>query len=216
VDTSVGDTLALDGRPLGRRGMQTRQRLLAATEELLSSHGVRDLRVVDIARRVGTSPATFYQYFKDVEEATLLLAEEIVDEMPAVAGIIDRSWSGKAGMDTARDLVRAFVGLWDDHRAVLRVRNLAAQEGDPRFREVRNRALSAITDRLAARISESQRAGRVSQALGPWAAAAALVALMERMAAYHFDLEARGVAGEEMVETVAAIVYQTVSGRSAP
>ena len=61
--------VALDGRPLGKRGAQTRRRLLDATATLLETHGIRDLRVVDIARAVGTSPATFYQYFRDVEEA---------------------------------------------------------------------------------------------------------------------------------------------------
>src|SRR5947209_9300350 len=57
------DVVAIDGRPLGRRAQQTRRRLLDATQELLESRSIRDVRVVDIARAVGTSPATFYQYF---------------------------------------------------------------------------------------------------------------------------------------------------------
>jgi len=69
------DSVALDGRALGRRGQQTRTRLLEATAQMLERVGLRDLRVVDIARVVGTSPATFYQYFRDVEEAVLALAE---------------------------------------------------------------------------------------------------------------------------------------------
>ncbi|MCZ6821632.1 MAG: helix-turn-helix domain containing protein, partial [Deltaproteobacteria bacterium] len=73
------------GRPLGRRALETRRRLLDATAELLGKRGVREIRVVEIARKVDTSPATFYQYFKDVEEATLALAEEAAQEMPALA-----------------------------------------------------------------------------------------------------------------------------------
>ena len=53
------EPVAIDGRALGRRGALTRRRLLKATAELLETHGIRDLRVVDIAREVGTSPATF-------------------------------------------------------------------------------------------------------------------------------------------------------------
>src|SRR5262245_41368557 len=76
----VDQIQALDGRSLGPRGVETRRRLLDATRVLLETHGVRDLRVVDIAREVGTSPATFYQYFRDVEEAVLALAAEVGDE----------------------------------------------------------------------------------------------------------------------------------------
>jgi hypothetical protein len=37
--------------------------------------------------------------------------------------------------------------------------------------------------------------------------------MMERMAAYHLDLEPRGTTREELVETVARIIHQTVTGR---
>ncbi|MBW2294605.1 MAG: TetR/AcrR family transcriptional regulator, partial [Deltaproteobacteria bacterium] len=73
------------GRVLGKRAQGTRQRLLDSTEQLLEAQSLRDLRVIDIARNVGASPATFYQYFKDVEEAVLALAEQASQEMPAVA-----------------------------------------------------------------------------------------------------------------------------------
>jgi AcrR family transcriptional regulator len=53
-------SVAADGRALGRRGLRTRHRSLEPTGGLLETDGVRDLRVVDIAREVGTSPATFY------------------------------------------------------------------------------------------------------------------------------------------------------------
>jgi AcrR family transcriptional regulator len=70
----VTEPLALDGRALGQRGARTRRRLLDATSQLLETEGIRDLRVVEIARVVGTSPATFYQYFRDVDDAVLALA----------------------------------------------------------------------------------------------------------------------------------------------
>src|SRR5580765_2553541 len=123
------EPVAIDGRALGRRGALTRRRLLQATGELLETHGVRDLRVVDIARAVGTSPATFYQYFRDVEEAVLVLAEEVGEDLAPVGELLAGDWPGSDSLDRARALVETFVGYWDDHRAVLRTRNLAAQEG---------------------------------------------------------------------------------------
>jgi AcrR family transcriptional regulator len=206
--------VALDGRSLGKRGAATRRRLLDATSTLLETHGVRDLRVVDIAREVGTSPATFYQYFRDVEEAVLALAAEVGEDLAPIGELLARPWEGSSGLASARELVDAFVAYWDAHRAVLRTRNLAAQEGDQRFRSVRIDALRPLREGLAAKVEEAQRAGRVAAELTPMAAAAALAAMMERMAAFHVELEIWGVERPDLVETTARIVYQTVTGSS--
>jgi len=213
VSTSPGER-ALDqsGRELGPRALQTRQRLLDATSQLLAERSVRDVSVVDIARTAGTSPATFYQYFKDVSEATLRLAEQAADEMPEMLGIISGSWDGSDGLERARRLVDAFVRHWDEHRAVLLVRNLAADEGDRRFLRVRQKAMTPVLARLAEQVIGGQQAGRVDSAIVPQAAAAALGAILERLAAYHRELETVGVRREDIVETCARIVLQTVRG----
>ena len=205
----------IDGRALGRRGAQTRQRLLDATAELLETHGIRDLRVVDIARVVGSSPATFYQYFRDVEAAVLALAQEAGDEIAPLVALLDAPWDAQRGLDDARALVDGFVDYWDRHRAVLRIRNLAAQEGDERFREVRNRTLQAFMSSLAAKIGEARDAGRVVGEMSPVAASAALVALIERMAAFHRELAQLGISRDDLVETTARIIHQTVAGQAA-
>ena len=71
------DPRAADGRVPGRRGLATRQRMMDATGVLLETVAYRDLKVVDIAREAGTSPATFYQYFPDVEAAVLAMAADL-------------------------------------------------------------------------------------------------------------------------------------------
>jgi AcrR family transcriptional regulator len=209
----VGEVVAIDGRQLGRRAQQTRRRLLDATQELLEAHPIREVRVVDIARAVGTSPATFYQYFADVESAVLVLAEEVADELDPIAHLLDEPWRGKAGLDSARHLVDSFVSYWDRYRAILRVRNLASEEGDPRFREVRIRALSRITDRLRNQVIDAQAAGRVAAEIEPYAAAAGLVAMLERMASHHVSIEDRGLSRDALVETLARVVHGTVTGK---
>jgi AcrR family transcriptional regulator len=171
--------------------------------------------VVDIARHAGTSPATFYQYFKDANEATLVLAEEAADELHAVVELMDGAFEGKAGLERARQLVEAFVQHWDRHRSVLLVRNLAADEGDRRFLRVRQKAMTPVLARLAKQVSEGQAAGRVDPAIVPQAAAAALGAILERLAAYHRELEMVGVKREDLVDTCARIVVQTLGGAAA-
>jgi AcrR family transcriptional regulator len=208
----VNPDVALDGRPLGKRGAQTRRRFLDATATLLETHGIRDLRVADIAREVGTSPATFYQYFRDVEDAVLALAAAVGDEVFPLTRLLDDPWAGERGLDAARALVDGFFDYWDRHRAVLRTRNLAAQEGDARFREIRNRTLGEFTTRFDRQITAARASGAIASQISPPAAAAALVALIERMAAFHEDLEPMGIGRADLVETTACIIHQTVAG----
>ena len=204
---------AIDGREIGERGAATRRRLLDATAALLRDNGVRDLRVVDIARSVGTSPATYYQYFRDVEDAVMVLAEEIgTDDVIPIAVVFEEPWQGAAGLESARTLVDAFFTLWDRHHAVLRTRNLAAQEGDTRFREIRNRTNRPFLEGFAAQVRTHQATRSVAQEIAPIAAAAALIALIERMAAFHVELRSLGVDRADVVETTARICFQTVVG----
>ncbi|HEY8492735.1 MAG TPA: TetR family transcriptional regulator [Myxococcota bacterium] len=201
------------GRPLGPRAVATRRRLLEATEALLDERRVREVSVAEIARRAGTSPATFYQYFRDVEEATLELARVAADRVHEAIQPLASDWPGARGLDAARALVEVFLRRWDEHRAVLLFANVAAEQGDRRFRKVRTQAMHPLIDALAARIAASRAPG---DGLHPVAAAAALGAILERLAAYHEELEVLGVSRTDLVETVARMLYATVTGREAP
>lgn len=201
-----------NGRVLGPRAQQTRQRLLEATEELLQQGSLRDLRVSEIARKVGASPATFYQYFRDVEDAVLRLSEQASREVPEMLKVMDGSWKGDAGLDRARLLVDAFIRHWDRHQAVLRVRNLASDEGDEAFRNVRSHAMLPVLTALAERVEDAQERGEVSAGHHPHAAAAAMAAILERLAAYRRELEVFGVTRDHLVETSALIIHRIVTG----
>ena len=201
-----------NGRVLGPKALATRERLLDETQALLENGSLRELRVVEIARKAGTSPATFYQYFKDVEDAVLCLAEQAGEDVPAVVEMIGGPWSGVAGLANARAVVDAFIRHWDENRAVLRVRNLASEEGDLRFQRVRRRTLSPVIEAFAEQFEGGLRAGTISSQIHPYAGAAALAAILERMAAYHVELEGFGMTRQDLVESCARILAQTLVG----
>jgi len=211
-DHPPDELLDQSGRPLGPRARDTRRRLLDAAAVLLGERSLRELRVIDIARRVETSPATFYQYFKDVRDAVLCLAQEATNEMPAVVDLIRGSWEGGAGLDRSRGIVDAFIRYWDAHFSILRVRNQASDEGDADFVRVRSQAMTPVLDALATTIETHQRNGKVSDDVSPQAAAAAMAAILERLAAYHRELELVGVRREDLVATSARILYATITG----
>src|SRR5437016_5196987 len=106
---------------------------------MLRSTSYRDLKVVEIAREAGTSPATFYQYFPDVEEAILALAEEMASAGNERLTSIVRTgkWRGAAGFATAQAIADAYVSFWDDNWPLMRVIDLTSAEGNERFRSIR-------------------------------------------------------------------------------
>lgn len=210
---SSEDRPAADGRLPGRRGRATRQKLLDATAGLLETSSYRELKVVDIARKAGTSPATFYQYFPDVEAAILSLGEVMVLQGPVLAEPIGGSWRGRAGYDTALRLVEGFLEFWEEHEAVLRVVDLAIAEGDRRFRAIRNRLLEPVTFALIEAITQHQSTGRVPDTVDPRAQAAVLLSMLAHVAEHRHGLEAWGVTRGQALESMARIVAWSVTGR---
>ena len=212
--TAALAVIGQDGRPLGARAIRTRTKLLECTQELLTERPARDVSVVEIARRAETSPATFYQYFADIEEAALELASAAAEEVPAILEPLAADWTGPQGLGAARTVVDAFVRHWDQHHAALLFRNVAAEQGDRRFQKVRIKAMHPVLQELAKKI-ESSHAGENRVGMDPIAAAAALAAILERLSAYHHELEVLGVSREQLVETCARILHQIVTGRIA-
>ena len=207
------DLRAADGRVPGRRGRATRQRLLECTRDMLTTSTYRDVKVIDIARDAGTSPATFYQYFADVEAAVLVLAEEMAQQGQHLTEIItDGSWAGPDALATSLELVDAILEFWDRHRPVLRVMDLATEEGDGRFQKIRVRLLNDITNALADVTRRSQGPGGVPKGLDPMAVAGSLVSMLAHTAAHQYGFEFWGIRTAKLREAMARQVSWSVTG----
>lgn len=205
---SPGQLRAVDGRVPGRRGRQTRDKLLRATAELLAQRSYRDLTVVEIAKSAGTSTATFYQYFEDVQAAIAELAHELGAEGPGLTGIVSSaSWQDE-GYRAALRLVDAFLDLWERHRAILRVVDLANAEGDLRFTNIRTHLLSQVTEALRDAVVRCSDART-----DPRAQASALVSLLAHVAEHRYGFEFWGIKLDDMRHSTARLVAWGVSGR---
>ena len=208
---------ASDGRTPGRRGLATRRRLLDETAELLKSVTYREVKVVDIARQAGTSPATFYQYFPDVESAILVLAEDMAEQRHRFSGIVRSStWQGRHGYDAALELADAFIDFWSEHHAVVRVIDLATAEGDGRFANIRTRLLHDVSGALAETIAEGKAAGKLPDVVDPPATAGVLVAMLAHVSNHRFGFESWGVRTADLRTSMARIIYTAVTGRKPP
>ncbi|CAM5741890.1 putative Nucleoid occlusion factor SlmA [Streptomyces afghaniensis 772] [Streptomyces afghaniensis] len=210
----TGQVRTVDGRVAGRRGQATRQKLLDCLSEMLSSSPYRDVKVIDVARKAGTSPATFYQYFPDVEGAVLEIAEQMATEGAALTELLKgRSWAGKAGWQTAQELVDGFLEFWRKNDAILRVVDLGAAEGDKRFYKLRMKILNSVNNSLADSVAELQAKGRVDKDVNPAAVAGSLVAMLAAVASHQKGFSSWGVKQAELKPNLALLVHLGVTGR---
>ncbi|MEU2559142.1 TetR family transcriptional regulator [Streptomyces longispororuber] len=210
----TGQVRTVDGRVAGRRGQATRQKLLDCLSEMLSSSPYRDVKVIDVARKAGTSPATFYQYFPDVEGAVLEIAEQMAAEGAELTTLLEgRSWTGKAGWQTSQDLVEGFLDFWRKNDAILRVVDLGAAEGDKRFYKIRMKILNSVNNSLADTVKELQAKGKVDKDVSPAAMAGSLVAMLAAVASHQRGFQSWGVKQAELKPNLATLVHLGVTGK---
>ncbi|MFE6154654.1 TetR family transcriptional regulator [Streptomyces sp. NPDC057889] len=210
----TGQVRTVDGRVAGRRGQATRQKLLECLGEMLSSSPYRDVKVIDVARKAGTSPATFYQYFPDVEGAVLEIAEQMAMEGAGLTQLLEgRSWVGKAGWQTSQELVDGFLEFWRKNDAILRVVDLGAAEGDKRFYKIRMKILNSVNNSLTDTVKELQAKGKVDKDVSPAAMAGSLVAMLAAVASHQKGFQTWGVKQAELKPNLALLVHLGVTGK---
>ncbi|MDQ0787614.1 AcrR family transcriptional regulator [Streptomyces sp. B3I7] len=210
----TGQVRTVDGRVAGRRGQATRQKLLDCLGEMLSSSPYRDVKVIDVARKAGTSPATFYQYFPDVEGAVLEIAERMAGESAVLGELVEgRSWTGRSGWTTAHEFVDGFLDFWRKNDAILRVVELGAAEGDKRFHKIRMKILNSLHGSLSEAIAELQSKGRVDKDVHPAAMAGSIVTMLAAVASHQKGPQSWGVKAAELKPNLALLVYMGVTGR---
>jgi AcrR family transcriptional regulator len=179
---------------------------------LLQEQGILDLRVVDISRDIGSSPATFYQYFNDVDEAILELSKEATEDEKPLVALLQPSWTESDGLERAGRFVDAYMVYWDTHHAVLRARNLKAEEGNRHFRAVRTEANLLVMDALQAMVTEGIATKRLPDSLDPFTTAAAVVAMCERLFAFQTEMARRGANRSAIRNTLATLLCSALTG----
>ncbi len=198
--------------------MATRERLLEHTSRLLATTTYRDLKVVDIARDAGVSPATFYQYFPDAESAVLALADRLIGEggERLTQPFRTATWEGRSAYETCEDLAAAFLDFWAEHSSLMAVIDLAALEGDQRFRDSRTHLLSKFTLLAEQVISDQQQLGFAPVDLNPMATAVVLVSMLAHVAAHQYGIGGAGVRTVDLRVAMARQIYTGVTGRIPP
>ena len=137
------------GQRLGRKGQETRERILSAALHILESGLKGPLTLTGVAREASVAMTTLYLYFPDLGE--LILAALIRVMNTAEAAFMDRlrpRWPDEALCDRAREFIRAHYEFWRRHAAILHLRNSFADARDLRFLDYRHRMMRPLLDLL--------------------------------------------------------------------
>src|SRR3984885_2821207 len=116
---AVDESGAPDGRPLTRRGRETRQRIVAAAAGLMFDNGVAETTLEDIRAAAGVSGSQVYHYFADKQA----LVRAVIDYQTDV--VLDAQGAHLDRLDTLPGL-RAWRDFLVDHQ-----RSLGCRGGCP-------------------------------------------------------------------------------------
>lgn len=155
---------------------------MAAAHELLQTMSAVSLTATAIARQAKTSSSTFYVYFDDVSDVVLALATEASEDIGAVMASLGDWRAGQSTEAGARAFFNVYSAYWDQHRAILSLRNMEADRGDMRFRRIRSDAGLKVIWQLGAIIREGHPDNLLSEERAV-ARATVIFAAIERLAA---------------------------------
>ena len=106
-------------QPVTRRGQQTRDKLLAAAEDIIGTKGYDRTSIAEITQSAGVAQGTFYIYFPDKKAVLVELVRELSHSLrqeiaQAIAGLSERLAIERAGL-------RAFFDFTHRHRNLYKI-----------------------------------------------------------------------------------------------
>ncbi|MCX7283203.1 MAG: TetR/AcrR family transcriptional regulator [Novosphingobium sp.] len=125
----------LNGQKLGRKGRDTRDRIIAVAEEILAEQGDAGLITLsEVARRASIRIGTLYLYFADMTELILAVLEPVMATIEdEYVHLVRAYWPDDDLNARAHQFVQAYFGFWARHSRVLHLRNSMADRGDERM-----------------------------------------------------------------------------------
>ena len=217
--TAVIETPKPDGVPVRRANAArskrakseiTRARLCNAASRLIEQKSLRAITVSELTALAGVAPSTFYIYFADVDGAVLALLEDAEATMPDLAAAA-RAIAPDRPEPGVRTLLTQYLAFWDKNYALLRIRNLAADEGEARFREARGKMLGPMLFALAEKVEEI-RGTELSKRTPPLAVASVISGSMERLASFiRFEHASPDMSRKRLIDTQIFVICQILT-----
>ncbi len=152
----------LNGQRLGRKGRDTRERiLLAATRLLYCDAGRSPISLSAVAREASLGMTSLYNYFSDLTEVLVAVLEPVMASAEDVyLGALRKRWDDGELGDRCYDFVSNYQAFWQKHSRLLHLRNAMSDQQDPRMTSQRIKSTQPIIGLLAEQMDGDSRAPR--------------------------------------------------------
>jgi AcrR family transcriptional regulator len=167
-------------KPLSRKGVRTRARLVEAAKKVFERDGFLDARIVDIAETANLAPGSFYHYFDSKEEIFREVAQAQEERLTAPPER-DATSANLSPMDRIRRSNRLYLERYRDESALMGVIEQVSRY-DEHVNAARMATMKHFVERAERAIQRMQRDGIVDRRLEPSVAADALGAMTARFA----------------------------------
>lgn len=180
----------LNGQRLGRKGRDTRTRIIATARGLLDTGNPEAITLSAVARSAGIGMSSLYLYFADLPELLIAVLEPVNAEAEAthIEALLKR-WPDAELRQCCLEFIAQFYRFWQRNARVLHLRNSLASHGEKRMAYHRIASASPIVTLIVRQMDHD------ALELGTSAAAMATVlyAGIERivMIATDFETEVR-------------------------
>jgi AcrR family transcriptional regulator len=156
----------VDGRPLSKRGLDTRRRLLDAAERVFGELGFHDASIVKVADAAGVAAGTFYLYF-DSKKA---IFDELVRDLNRRVRHAMKEGSSQGETRLQSELLgfEAYFRFTSEHPALYRIIRQAEFVSPEMLRYHYDRLSDGYIEALAA-ASEAGEIGRLDAEVAAFA-----------------------------------------------
>lgn len=121
----------LHGQKLGRKGRDTRDRIIAAAAELIANAEELPVSLSAVARKASLGMTSLYNYFGDFSELLLAVLEPVMATAEeAYVEMLRERWPDEKLGERCQHFMHAYFGFWSKHSRLLHLRNSMADSGD--------------------------------------------------------------------------------------
>ena len=145
--TATGSERSYGGKTAAERAAERRERLVAATIEVLAESGEARATMTAICAGAGLTERYFYESFASLDDAMLAALDEVCQEILTLAAEVIGAAPGSAE-DRVHAVMQAFVELVTHSPDKVRVAVLHAS-ANPRLRTRRNELMGVFADFVA-------------------------------------------------------------------
>lgn len=145
----------LNGQRLGRKGRDTRDRIIAATNELLAGSLDAPISLSAVARQASLGMTSLYVYFTDLTELLLAVLEPLsADAEASYLRHLRERWPDENLNAHCLEFVTALHGFWHRNSMVLHLRNSMADQRDERMMVHRVHAAQPVIGLLISQMDQ--------------------------------------------------------------